>query len=161
VEVDLLDDEPIMLSLDRERAELVLKALNRLDGGDLTKLGSLVEALENGLTPPDANDPHVRMKIDHKLFRQALHGFLSRRELLGRWVVWRTGKVQSDHATQADAFDQAIRTNGFDGGFLICRIEPLLGHRIPGGAYVLDEFKKYVADWEAAGMCDSPSSSGL
>jgi len=88
----------------------------------------------------------VGQRADHEKFVVALHDLLGK--LPGRWVVWLDGKVQSDHATQSEAFVRAAGDHGLDGGFLIYRVEPLVGYGIPGGVFVLDDFKKYVADWK-------------
>lgn len=154
--VDLLDSEPIQLSLNRAKAELVLKALGRLDGDDLAKVGDLAKALEDGLAPPDMSDDDVRFQIQHLLFVGALHDLLGK--IPGRWVVWLDGKVHSDHATQDEAMAEHYRLASPDvkngrlewtgPRSLVCRVEPLLGLCIPGGHFVMDEFKKYVADWK-------------
>jgi len=42
----------------------------------------------------------------------------------GRWVVFKDGKVQSDHSTEKDAFVAAVESYGLDGEFVVDLIEP-------------------------------------
>ena len=98
-----------------------------------------------------------KFRGDHDAFVKELHGLLAR--LPGRWIVWLDSKVRSDHATEEEAFEAGLAAFGLDGGFQIYRVEPLLGYGIPGGAFVMDEFKKYVPGWTHGWSYERPSCS--
>lgn len=147
-EVDLLDDEPIVLRLNRLKAETLLRAIGRLD--DATCVADIVEQIRAGLAPPDMSDRRVKGIFETKLFEIALHDLLGK--IPGRWIVWLDGKVHADYATQAEAFEEwtklAYPATGESHQPHIHRIEPRLGESCPGGLFVLPEFKKYEADWK-------------
>ena len=42
----------------------------------------------------------------------------------GRWVVFRGGKVRSDHATEGEAFEAAVEKYGVGGGFMVECVVP-------------------------------------
>jgi hypothetical protein len=52
--------------------------------------------------------------------------------LKGRWVVFLNGEVQADFENQFDAYHAAGARFGYDGGFVIARVEPQRVIWVPG-----------------------------
>ena len=64
-------------------------------------------------------------------FHQALPSLLA--EHRGRWVVFKDGSVQSEHATEAEAYNSAVQTFGRDAGFVVAQITEISPTPITAG----------------------------
>jgi hypothetical protein len=64
--------------------------------------------------------PAEKVKAEMAAFRAALPGLL--RELRGKWVVFREGRVQSVHDDEDSAFAAGMKSFGRDGGHVVAQV---------------------------------------
>ena len=68
-------------------------------------------------------DVHEKVRRESDRFRAALPRLL-RSRLKGRWVIFLNGKVEGDFESVEEAYPEARRRFGHDGGFVVARVEP-------------------------------------
>jgi hypothetical protein len=66
-----------------------------------------------------------------KRFHQALPELLSAHR--DHWVVFMDGKVKSQHASEQEAYADAVKTYGRDGGFVIAKVVEVSSTPITAG----------------------------
>jgi len=78
---------------------------------------------------------NVREKVrrESDRFRAALPRLL-RSRLRNRWVIFLNGQVEGDFDSGDEAFDEATRRFGYDGGFVVARVERQRVIRVPGSS---------------------------
>jgi len=64
--------------------------------------------------------PADQVRDEMERFRAKLPTLLG--TIPGRWVVFRDGEVTADFANEGDAYAEAIRLFGLEGGFVIARV---------------------------------------
>ena len=62
-----------------------------------------------------------RVRAENNRFRDVLPDLL--KKYRGRWVVFRDGEVQSDFATEDEAYADAVQRFGHDGGFVVAPVQ--------------------------------------
>jgi hypothetical protein len=75
----------------------------------------------------DTNNKWQAVVKENELLQAALPDLL--KTLSGRWVVFKHGKVQSDYATEEEAYKAALAAYGLEGGFVVAVIEAPKGPR--------------------------------
>ena len=71
------------------------------------------------------------IRAETERFHKALPGLMQKYR--HRWVVFRHGELVSDHATEEEAFSDALRRFGPDGGFVIAPVEDVQPTPITAG----------------------------
>ncbi len=61
-----------------------------------------------------------RVLEETKRFHRALPDLLPKYR--GRWIVFLDGQFQSDHATEQEAFEAAVKRYGVKGGFVVAQV---------------------------------------
>ncbi|MCP4604577.1 MAG: hypothetical protein GY847_29325 [Proteobacteria bacterium] len=73
------------------------------------------------------SDIRDKVKDESQRFGKALPELL--KTLKDRWVVFKDGTVQGDYTTQTEAYTDAVKRYGIDGGFVVHKVkeqEPIL-----------------------------------
>jgi hypothetical protein len=78
------------------------------------------------------NDIAARVLAESLELRRQMPVLLKR--IRGKWIVFRDGKVQSQHRTEDAALRAALKAYGVHGGFVIARVEPIEPRPITAGA---------------------------
>jgi hypothetical protein len=78
------------------------------------------------------NDVAARVLAESLELRRQMPALLKR--IRGKWIVFRDGKVQSQHRTEDAALRAALKVYGLHGGFVIARVEPIEARPITAGA---------------------------
>lgn len=82
-----------------------------------------------GWPKPQRNAIEEQVYQEWLLFKKALPELLGG-ELLGRWVVFKGGRVRGNFATFDEAYIEALDVYAIDGGFIIAKVEPIKTVRI-------------------------------
>jgi len=69
-------------------------------------------------------DTAARVRAESRELDRQMPGLL--RRMPGKWIVFRDGKVQSQHRSSDDALRAAVGLYGVHGAFVIARVEPIV-----------------------------------
>lgn len=81
--------------------------------------------------PVDTAALAQKVKEETRRFEAALPALLE--TMRGKWVVFRDGTVQSQHASEPDAYVAAVAKYGPHGGFVVAPVEPISATPITAG----------------------------
>jgi hypothetical protein len=78
------------------------------------------------------NEVAERVLAESLELRRQMPALMKR--IRGKWVVFRDGKVQSQHRTEDAALRAGLKRYGVHGAFVIARVEPIELRPITAGA---------------------------
>ena len=64
-------------------------------------------------------------------FHAALPGLLEKHR--GKWVVFKAGTVSSEHTSDVDAYADAVKKFGADGGFVVAQVTEVRSTPVTAG----------------------------